>query len=86
MFKPSWTVIKTVHIGYLAIMTHRHIRGQCSELHVRQTDPTVCRRTEVLKTLLDPTDGTEVWPGTDAVRPRSARNNYQIRKMAILWC
>ena len=28
---------------------------QCSELHVGQTDPTVCRQTVVLQTLLDPT-------------------------------
>ena len=47
----------------------QYLHTQRSELHGRQTDPTVCRQTVVLKTLSDPTAQTKVRLGTDHVRP-----------------
>jgi hypothetical protein len=65
--KSDTIVVRNAELIIIIIIIYglRTALCQCSKLRVRQTDPTVCQPTEVLKTLLDPTRWTAVWLGTD---------------------
>ena|SRR5277367_2079266 len=58
----------------LADMIVASFWDQCSELHVGQTDPTVCGQTVVWKIPFNPTAQTDICLGTDHVHRQTV--NY----------